>query len=171
MPILDSTFRRTTSARRPSKSMVPPRRAASSASSYFIPVGLPSCVISTVYQRPVRKALRPGLYGAPAFIVLLAALLLSSRSWRDRSLCALEALRGTSGGETMTTPGGAGTTLWTACLKLTRARPTGFYHGVGAPWLQGSGPSLCPTPKPQGVSYVQVSGLESYIRNIIPTRI
>src|SRR5215208_583393 len=106
MPILDSTFRRTTSARRPSKSMVPPRRAASSASSYFIPVGLSSSVIRTVYQRPVRKALRSGLYGAPAFIVLLAALLLSSRSWRDRSLCALEALGRSLGGATMTIPGG-----------------------------------------------------------------
>jgi hypothetical protein len=109
VPILDSTFRRTTSARRPSKSTVPPRRAASSASSYFIPVGLPSSVISTVYQRPVRKVLRPGLYRAPAFIVLLAALLLSSLSWRGRSLCALEALRRTLGGATMTIPGGVST--------------------------------------------------------------
>jgi hypothetical protein len=109
VPILDSTFRRTTSARRPSKSTVPPRRAASSASSYFIPVGLPSSVIRTVYQRPVRKVLRPGLYRAPAFIVLLAALLLSSRSWRGRSLCALEALRRTLGGATMTIPGGVST--------------------------------------------------------------
>jgi len=36
------------------------------------------------------------------------------------------ALRGTSGGASMTTPGGAGTTL-------PRARHTGFSHGVGAP--------------------------------------
>src|SRR5215218_2242805 len=67
----------------------------------------------------------------------------------------LDALRGTSGGATMTTPGGARTTLWTAFLKLTRARPTGFHHRVGAPWLQGSGPSLCPGPMLQGGSYVR----------------
>jgi hypothetical protein len=34
--------------------------------------------------------------------------------------------------------------------------------------LQGSGPSLCPVPMPQGVSYVQISGLLEYIRNLIP---
>src|SRR5215218_6012091 len=35
---------------------------------------------------------------------------------------------------------------------------------------QGSGPSLCPGPMPQGVSYVQVSRLVEYIRNIMPIR-
>src|SRR5215213_4999194 len=67
----------------------------------------------------------------------------------------LDALRGTSGGATMTTPGGAGTTLWTAFLNLPRARPTGFHHRVGAPWLQRSGPSFCPGPMLQGGSYVR----------------
>ena len=56
------------------------------------------------------------------------------------------------------------------CSKATRARRTGFYHGVGAPTVQGSGPSLCLTPKSQGVSYVQVSGFGEYIRNLIPIR-
>ena len=35
---------------------------------------------------------------------------------------------------------------------------------------QGSGPSLCPGPMPQGVPYVQVSRLVEYIRNIMPIR-
>src|SRR5215213_6195380 len=56
----------------------------------------------------------------------------------------LDALRGTSGGATMTTPGGARTTLWTAFLKLTRARPTGFYHGVGALTLLEPRPFVLP---------------------------
>src|SRR5215208_2479412 len=34
-----------------------------------------------------------------------------------------------------------------------------------SPWLQGSGPSLYPTPKPQDVSYVQI--IVVYIRNTI----
>src|SRR5215210_361006 len=41
------------------------------------------------------------------------------------------ALRGTSGGASMTTPGGAGTPL--------RARRTGFYHRVGAPTTPRAG--------------------------------
>jgi hypothetical protein len=89
------------------------------------------------------------------------------------------ALRGASGGETMTTPGGAGT----LCMRTDnylRARHIGFYHGVGAPT---SSPSflpivhgvvysqiLCPSPMPQGVSYVHVSRLGSYIRKQMPIR-
>jgi hypothetical protein len=60
------------------------------------------------------------------------------------SLCALEALRGTSGGASMTIPGGAGTPR-KAHLQLPRARRIGFSHRVGAPT---SGPSLCPAPMP-----------------------
>src|SRR5215211_3127396 len=49
------------------------------------------------------------------------------------SLCAPSALRGAVGGASMTTPGGAGTTLRPhVCRKATRARRTGFYHRVGA---------------------------------------
>jgi hypothetical protein len=34
----------------------------------------------------------------------------------------------------MTIPGGTRTTLWTARVQFpTRAQPTSFYHGVGAP--------------------------------------
>jgi hypothetical protein len=33
--------------------------------------------------------------------------------------------------------------------------------------LQGFGPSLCPVPMPQGVCYVQISGLLEYIRNLM----
>ena len=41
---------------------------------------------------------------------------------------------------------------------------------VGAPRQQGCGPSLCATPMPQGLSYVQVSGLGPYIRKQLPIR-
>ncbi len=41
---------------------------------------------------------------------------------------------------------------------------TGFYHRVGAPWLQGSGP--LPGPMPQGVYYVQI--IVVYISNTLP---
>jgi hypothetical protein len=36
------------------------------------------------------------------------------------------------------------------------------------PLLFSTRPSLCPAPMPQGVSYVQVSGLGLYIRNLMP---
>src|SRR5215204_6510524 len=64
----------------------------------------------------------------------------------------------------MTTPGGAGTSCQSH-LQHPRARPSGLSHRVGAPT---SGPSLCPGPMPQGVSYVQISVV--YIRNIMPIR-
>jgi hypothetical protein len=81
----------------------------------------------------------PGLLGAPAFILSLAALFWNP-SLAQPSLCAPSALRGTSGGETMTTPGGAGT-LCKPTDNFLRARRIGFYHGVGAPT---SGPSSYP---------------------------
>jgi hypothetical protein len=87
----------------------------------------------------------PGLLGAPAFILSLAALFWNPSLARP-SLCAPSALRGTSGGETMTTPGGAGT-LCKPTDNFLRARRIGFYHGVGAPT---SGPSICPSPMLQG---------------------
>jgi hypothetical protein len=58
-----------------------------------------------------------------------------------------QALRGTSGGATLTTPGGSGTY---SLLSTLPARPAGFSHRAGAPTLLGSGPSLCPGPMPQG---------------------
>jgi hypothetical protein len=77
----------------------------------------------------------------------LAALGLPYPPAARPSHCALSALRGTLGGETMTTPGGAGTTLGDSCLQQTsRARSTGFYHEVGAPATQSLDPSLCPDP-------------------------
>src|SRR5215208_4005619 len=48
------------------------------------------------------------------------------------SLLALEALRGTSGSATMTTPVGRAQRYATHC-HMPRARRIGFYHGVGAP--------------------------------------
>jgi hypothetical protein len=55
-------------------------------------------------------------------------------------------------------------------LQHLRARPTGFYHGVGSRAQPGSDPSLCATPMPQSFSYVHVSGLGSYIRKQMPIR-
>jgi hypothetical protein len=47
--------------------------------------------------------------------------------------CPLEALRWGVGGETMTTPGGAGTP-YKSCHVSPRARRTSFSHRVGALW-------------------------------------
>jgi hypothetical protein len=58
------------------------------------------------------------------------------------SLCALEALRGTSGGETMTTPGGVRTPPRYR-YNSNRARRTGFYHGSELlRWLRYGTPAL-----------------------------
>jgi hypothetical protein len=65
--------------------------------------------------------------GAPAFILPLAALLFSA-SCGAALLCALSALRGTSGGANMTAPGGAGT-LRKALCSFLRARRIGFLIG------------------------------------------
>src|SRR5215217_1745240 len=111
----------------------------------------------------------PGSYGAPAFILLLVARFCFPLS---RGLCFAPSPR-CAGPRVMRpclTPVG-GHTLANAYVQSPRARRTGFYHRVGAPTTptgQGSDPSLCPGPTPQGVSYVQASGLGSYIRNIIP---
>jgi hypothetical protein len=113
--------------------------------------------------------------------ILSSAALLGPPLWRGPSLCALAslALRGSSDGATMTTPGGAGTHHGKQPYNfLPRARRTGFSRRVGAPSLEGSGlynasivgralipfptarPSLClplrPGPMPQGVSYVHL---------------
>jgi hypothetical protein len=70
------------------------------------------------------------------------------------SLCALAslALRRTSDGETMTTPGGTRTACYVS-QQPPRARRIGFYHGVGAPTgsLPGapilrSAPARCSKP-------------------------
>ena len=71
--------------------------------------------------------------GAEKLALILPVAALSSALLLARpSLCALlSALRGTSGGASMTIPGGAGTLLWTACT-VPRAGRTGFSRGVGA---------------------------------------
>jgi hypothetical protein len=82
----------------------------------------------------------PGLSGSGLYNVLWPRCFLSYPSFPARpSLCALEALRKVVGGANMTTPGGAGTPRCKHVgLAITpRARSTGFYHGVGAPRLQG----------------------------------
>src|SRR5215204_2460570 len=57
----------------------------------------------------------------------------------------------------------SGTTPWRTTMEkhrlaipeaLRRARRTGFYHGVGASSLLGSGPSLCPTPNTRKSSHL-----------------
>jgi hypothetical protein len=86
-----------------------------------------------------------GAMRAPASIMPLAALFLSFLAFPARSSpWPLEALRWVVGGETMTTPGGAGT-LCKRTDNFLRARRIGFYHGAGA---LTSGPSLCPAPMP-----------------------
>src|SRR5829696_3554990 len=77
------------------------------------------------------RSVRPGLSGSGLYNALGRA---GTHRTARPSLCRLPALHGTSGGATMTIPGGTRTTLWTARVQFpTRARPTGFYHGVGAP--------------------------------------
>src|SRR5215216_3925394 len=101
-------------------------------------------------------ALRPGYpSGCPglAFImrVLLAALFcLAPVRQRGLSLCAPSALRGTSGGATMTTPSGAGTRYVTHACDILRARLTGFYHGSEFP--QSTCLRPCALPRPDALS-------------------
>src|SRR5215203_3210013 len=68
--------------------------------SPYLRAGALSCPSLAIYG--------PGSYGAPAFILSSAALWETPLGRGLRS-CALSALRGTVGGATMTTPGGAGT--------------------------------------------------------------
>src|SRR5918995_4499736 len=84
---------------------------------------------------PAHRHLRAGALRGPALYnacivgrVVLPALV----TQRGLRFAPPSALRGTSGGATMTTPGGAGTT--TRCsYDFLRARRTGFYHRVGVP--------------------------------------
>ena len=65
------------------------------------------------------------------------------------SLCALEALRAISGGETMTTSAAAGTTLRTHVSQGYPCSAHRLLSWVGAPSLLGAGPSLCRFASPQ----------------------
>jgi hypothetical protein len=71
----------------------------------------------------------PGISGSGLYTVLGRAFRILP--FARPALSDLEALRGTSGGATMTTPGGAGTLR--SMSQLPRARRTGFFHRVGAP--------------------------------------
>ena len=88
----------------------------------------------------------PGLYRTPAFIMLLAALYLSSRCRRGLRFAPSRRLRWIDCGAITTIPGGACTSRYS--YNSLRARHTGFSHRVGAPTgtPRGSGPSLCPGP-------------------------
>jgi len=90
-------------------------------------------------------------FRAPAFILSSAALfpITSARP----SLCALSALRGTSGGASMTTPGGAGTPFPSALQLLRVLVAPASIMGSEFPqfsWLNllGSGPFALPRPDP-----------------------
>jgi hypothetical protein len=100
--------------------------------------------------------------------ILSSAALSGTPPRRGPSLCALCALRGTSGGETMTTPVGRVHLRETGTTPTVRGAPASIMGSElpRRPTLWGSGPSLCPTPKPQEGSYVQINVV--YIRNIIP---
>src|SRR5215218_2369546 len=97
------------------------------------------------------------LQGVPAFIMgVLFAALFYPAPVRQRGLRfgSPSALRGTSGGATMTTLGGAGTSPMHK-RSFLRARRIGFYHGVGAPTGPPLGaparrfaPPRCPKPSP-----------------------
>jgi hypothetical protein len=80
------------------------------------------------------------------------------------------ALRWVVGGATMSTPGGAGT----SCQSVPATPPCSAHRllswGRSPLALTGLRPFACPGPIPQGVSYVQISGLGSYIRNKMPIR-
>jgi hypothetical protein len=110
-----------------------------------------------------------GCAGSGLYTVLGRAGSFSPSYLARPSLCALEPLRGTLGGETMTTVGGAGTTLANT-RSLFPCSAHRLLSWVGAPWSTWLRPFACPGPISQGVSYVQVSGLGAYIRNIIPIR-
>jgi hypothetical protein len=84
----------------------------------------------------------PGSFKVSALIMPLAALyshLLVARP----SLCALEALRGTSSGATMTTPVGRAHSGKHLC-NFPRARRTGFSHTAGALYFTGLRPFALP---------------------------
>ena len=71
----------------------------------------------------------PGLYRTPAFIMLLAALYLSSRCRRGLRFAPSRRLRWIDCGAITTIPGGACTSRYS--YNSLRARRTGIYHGLG----------------------------------------
>ena len=98
-------------------------------------------LVSLAALIPPPKPSGSGLYNA----CIVGRVVLPPLTTTWPSLCALEALRGTSGGETMTTAGGAGTPQKALC-DCSRARRTGFYRGVGALWLGAPTLSFAPVP-------------------------
>ena len=72
----------------------------------------------------------PGLYRTPAFIMLLAALYLSSRCRRGLRFAPSRRLRWIDCGAIMTVPAGACTSRYS--YNSLRARRSGFSHRVGA---------------------------------------
>jgi hypothetical protein len=77
----------------------------------------------------------------------LGRVVLSSLATTRPLLCALSALRGTSGGASMTTPGGAGTLLPLSQSPVLGAPASSI--GSARSRLLGSGPSLFPVPMPR----------------------
>src|SRR5215210_4743134 len=102
-----------------------------------------------------------------ASIMPLAALFFTPLPARS-SLCALEALRRSVGGASMTTPGGTRT----PCQSVPATPPCSAHRLLSwgrssyGGYVTGLRPFALPPPKLQGVSYVHHDNL--YIRNIIP---
>jgi hypothetical protein len=100
---------------------------------------------TAVLLRPRAGLSGSGLYTAPGRAVFLSP-------FARPVLCALSRVRGTSGGETMTTPGGAGTPYEHATYPPCSAHR--LLSWGRSSLAQGSGPSLCTAPMPQRLSYV-----------------
>src|SRR5918994_2828415 len=93
-------------------------------------------------------------FRAPAFILPFGRASLTYLPWRGLRFGALSVLRGTSGGETMTTPGAAGTTPPPGVVQGYSCSAHRLLSWVGAPTVQGSDPSLCPTPNTRESSHL-----------------
>ena len=137
---------------------LPPARTDFLMQPYF-PISPSSTLAIRPCNTPHQSGLLdwPGSFKVSALIMPLAALyshLLVARP----SLCALEALRGTSSGATMTTPVGRAHSGKHLC-NFPRARRTGFSHTAGALTSRGSGPSLCPSQKGERQTYAPPSPL------------
>jgi hypothetical protein len=99
------------------------------------------------------------LRGVPDFIMLVSLAALLPPLARP-SHCALEALRKSVSGETMTTPGGAGTYPMRK-RSFLRARRTGFYHRVGVPHHTGLRP-FAALPRPDALSPLPCAVVSTY---------
>ena len=104
-------------------------------------------------------------------LALLAALFLTSDYFYNAAFSLRpSALRGTSGGATMTTPGGASTLPplenILELLQSVLGTPASII-GSELPWLQGSGPSLFLPRSDKPCSYQDGQG-RGILRGVLP---